>query len=53
MAGSRMVDPCVLGQLGLEYTDCPHFSRQYRRVLGESPKATRERGRQAREPLPS
>jgi AraC-like DNA-binding protein len=33
----------------LEYTDYPHFSRQYRRALGESPKATRERGRQARE----
>jgi AraC-like DNA-binding protein len=32
----------------LEYTDYPHFSRQYRRVLGESPKATREQGRQAR-----
>jgi methylphosphotriester-DNA--protein-cysteine methyltransferase len=29
----------------LEYTDYPHFSRQYRRVLGESPKATRDRGR--------
>jgi AraC-like DNA-binding protein len=24
----------------LEYTDYRHFSRQYRRVLGESPKAT-------------
>lgn len=30
----------------LDYTDYPHFSRRYRRVLGESPKATRERGRQ-------
>jgi AraC-like DNA-binding protein len=33
----------------LEYTDYPHFSRQYHRVLGESPKATRERGRRAGE----
>jgi AraC-like DNA-binding protein len=31
----------------LGYTDYPHFSRQYRRVLGESPRATRESGRQA------
>jgi AraC-like DNA-binding protein len=28
----------------LEYTDYPHFFRQYQRVLGESPKATRDRG---------
>ncbi|HEX6452878.1 MAG TPA: helix-turn-helix domain-containing protein [Trebonia sp.] len=33
----------------LEYTDYPHFSRQYNRVLGESPRATRERGRRAGE----
>lgn len=31
---------------GLEYTDYSHFSRQYHRVLGESPKVTRERARQ-------
>jgi hypothetical protein len=31
----------------LEYTDYPHFFRQYQRVLGESPTATRERGRHA------
>lgn len=31
----------------LEYTDYPHFFRQYQRVLGESPTATRERGRRA------
>ena len=29
----------------LGYTDYPHFSRQYQRVLGESPRTTRERGR--------
>jgi transcriptional regulator GlxA family with amidase domain len=28
----------------LGYTDYPHFSRQYQRVLGETPRATRERG---------
>lgn len=33
----------------LDYTDYPHFSRQYRRVLGESPRVTRERGRQISE----
>ncbi|MGH3277548.1 MAG: helix-turn-helix domain-containing protein [Trebonia sp.] len=32
----------------LEYTDYSHFSRHYRRVIGESPRATRERGEQAR-----
>ena len=31
----------------LEYTDYSHFSRQYRQVIGESPRATRERGQQA------
>jgi AraC-like DNA-binding protein len=31
----------------LGYTDYPHFSRQYRRAIGESPRMTRERGRQA------
>lgn len=31
----------------LEYTDYSHFFRQYQRVLGESPKATRDRGREA------
>jgi AraC-like DNA-binding protein len=31
----------------LEYTDYPHFFRQYQRVLGESPRTTRERGRPA------
>ena len=31
----------------LEYTDYPHFFRQYQRVLGEPPTATRERGRRA------
>jgi AraC-like DNA-binding protein len=31
----------------LGYADYPHFSRQYKRVLGESPRTTRERGRQA------
>ena len=31
----------------LEYTDYSHFSRQYRGVIGESPRATRDRGRQA------
>jgi len=29
----------------LGYTDYPHFYRQYQRVLGESPRMTRERGR--------
>ena len=29
----------------LEYTDYPHFSRHYQRVLSQSPKATRDRGR--------
>jgi methylphosphotriester-DNA--protein-cysteine methyltransferase len=33
----------------LEYTDYPHFFRRYQRVLGESPTATRERGRRAAE----
>jgi AraC-like DNA-binding protein len=33
----------------LEYTDYSHFFRQYQRVLGESPTATRERGRRAAE----
>jgi AraC-like DNA-binding protein len=28
----------------LGYTDYPHFSRQYQRVLGESPRTTRDRG---------
>ena len=31
----------------LEYTDYSHFSRHYRRAIGESPRATRERGQQA------
>lgn len=31
----------------LEYTDYPHFFRRYQQVLGESPTATRERGRRA------
>lgn len=31
----------------LGYTDYSHFSRQYHRVLGESPRETRDRGRQA------
>ncbi len=30
----------------LGYADYPHFSRQYRRVIGESPRMTRERGQQ-------
>ena len=30
----------------LEYTDYSHFSRQYQHVIGESPRVTRERGRQ-------
>jgi methylphosphotriester-DNA--protein-cysteine methyltransferase len=29
----------------LGYTDYPHFFRQYQRVLGESPRTTRDRGR--------
>jgi AraC-like DNA-binding protein len=29
----------------LGYTDYPHFFRQYQRVLGESPRETRDRGR--------
>jgi AraC-like DNA-binding protein len=29
----------------LGYTDYSHFSRQYRRVLGETPRETREHGR--------
>jgi transcriptional regulator GlxA family with amidase domain len=33
----------------LGYIDYSHFFRQYHRVLGESPRATRERGRQAGE----
>ena len=36
----------------LEYTDYPHFFRQYQRVLGESPKTTRERGRRAAMAVP-
>jgi AraC-like DNA-binding protein len=32
----------------LGYTDYPHFSRQYQRVLGETPRATRERGSERR-----
>jgi AraC-like DNA-binding protein len=35
----------------LDYTDYPHFFRQYQRVLGESPRVTRERGRQAAQPV--
>lgn len=31
----------------LGYTDYPHFFRQYQRVLGESPRTTRDRGRNA------
>ena len=31
----------------LEYTDYSHFSRQYQRVIGESPRVTCERGREA------
>jgi AraC-like DNA-binding protein len=40
-----------LSELGaeLDHTDYSHFFRQYQRVLGESPRATRERGRQAGE----
>jgi AraC-like DNA-binding protein len=34
----------------LGYADYSHFSRQYQRVIGESPRATRERGRQAGQP---
>lgn len=34
----------------LSYTDYSHFSRHYQRVIGESPRATRERGRQASQP---
>jgi len=33
----------------LEYTDYSHFSRRYQRVIGESPRATRERGHSARQ----
>jgi AraC-like DNA-binding protein len=33
----------------LGYTDYPHFSRQYRQVLGESPRATRDLGRLAQD----
>jgi AraC-like DNA-binding protein len=29
----------------LQYTDYSHFSRRYRRAIGESPRVTRERGR--------
>lgn len=36
----------------LEYTDYSHFFRRYQRVHGESPKATRDRGRRASEVLP-
>lgn len=36
----------------LGYTDYSHFSRQYHRVLGESPRATRDSGRQASERAP-
>ena len=32
----------------LGYTDYPHFFRQYQRVVGESPRTTRDRGREAR-----
>lgn len=32
----------------LGYTDYPHFFRQYQRVLGESPRTTRDRGRRRR-----
>lgn len=31
----------------LGYTDYPHFSRRYHRVLGESPRETRDHGRDA------
>lgn len=31
----------------LGYTDYPHFSRRYHRVLGESPRETRDHGRHA------
>jgi AraC-like DNA-binding protein len=34
----------------LGYTDYPHFFRQYQRVLGESPRTTRDRGRDAAGP---
>jgi AraC-like DNA-binding protein len=44
--GSPGTDLSVLAA-DLGYTDYPHFSRQYRRVLGESPRTTREHGRQA------
>jgi AraC-like DNA-binding protein len=48
--GSPGTDLSVLAaELG--YTDYPHFSRQYRQVLGESPRITRERGRDAAEPV--
>lgn len=33
----------------LDYTDYPHFFRRYHRVLGESPKTTREYGRHAKQ----
>jgi AraC-like DNA-binding protein len=35
----------------LGYSDYPHFSRQYQRVLGESPRTTRERGQDAAGPV--
>jgi AraC-like DNA-binding protein len=31
----------------LDYTDYSHFSRQYQRVIGESPRETRDRGERA------
>ncbi len=38
----------LAGELG--YADQAHFGRQYRRVLGETPDATRRAGQQARHP---
>jgi AraC-like DNA-binding protein len=45
--GSPDTDLSVLAA-DLGYTDYPHFFRQYQAVLGESPRATREHGRNAR-----
>lgn len=44
--GSPDTDLSLLAA-GLGYSDYPHFFRQYQRVLGESPRETRDRGRLA------
>lgn len=47
--GSPAADLSALAA-DLGYTDYPHFFRQYQRVLGESPRTTRDLGRDAAGP---